>query len=71
MGGVRGVGAVCEMCMCLARGVVESVGVRRLGSGVSNPVGTWGVWDVCLGGGGIGRKWVGGLGQGGWCLCGL
>ena len=41
--GMRGVGGVCdcEMCMCLA--------VRGLALGFTNPVGTWGVLDVCLG----------------------
>ena len=28
--------------------------VRGLGLGFANPVGTWGVWDMCLGSGGLG-----------------
>ena len=56
---VRGVGGVCDMCMCLARAVwVERLGewMRELGLGFSNPVGTWGVLDMCLcfGCGGVG-----------------
>ena len=39
---MRGVGGVCEMYMCLVRGV------RRLGLGFTHPVGTGGVVDVCL-----------------------
>ena len=49
--GMRGVGGVCEMCMCLARGGVDGEGaewMRRLGLGFTNPVGTGGVSDVCL-----------------------
>ena len=39
--------------------------MRGLGLGFTNPVGTWGVFDVCLclgcgGAGGVGREWVGG-----------
>ena len=49
--GVRGVGWLCTMCICLARGwvggeVSEQMG--GLGLGFTNPVGTGGVWDVCL-----------------------
>ena len=42
------------MCMCLARGGVGGGGggwcewMRGLGLGFTNPVGTGGVWDVCL-----------------------
>ena len=67
--GMRGVGGVCEMCMCLARGGVGGEGgewMRELGLGFTNPVGTGGVLDVCLGCGGVGGvggKWVGGLDQ--------
>ena len=76
---VRGVGGVCDMCMCLARGGVGGEGgewMRELGLGFTNPVGTGGVLDVCLcfGCGGVGAcRWgVGrGLGPGsgavGWC----
>ena len=48
---VRGVGRVCDMCMCLARrGVVGEGGewIRELGLGFTNLVGTRGVLDVCL-----------------------
>ena len=48
---VRGVGGVCDMCMCLARGGVGGVGgewVTRLGLGFTNSEGTWGKWDMCL-----------------------
>ena len=48
---VRGVGGVCDMCMCLARGGVGGEGgewMRELGLGFTNPVGTGGVLDVCL-----------------------
>ena len=66
---VRGVGGVCDMCMCLARGGVGGEGgewMRELGLGFTNPVGTGGVLDVCLcfGCGGVGGEWVGGLDQG-------
>ena len=44
---VRGVGGVCDMYMCLALGRVESVGVRALGLGFTNPGGTGGKWDMC------------------------
>ena len=30
---VRGVGGVCDMCMCLARGGVGGVGGERIGFG--------------------------------------
>ena len=49
--GMRGVGGVCEMCMCLARGGVggeRGEWMRGLGLGFTNPVGTGGVLDVCL-----------------------
>ena len=49
--GIRGVGGVCEMCMCLARGCVGGEGsewMRGLGLGFTNPVGTGGVLDVCV-----------------------
>ena len=76
---VRGVGGVCDMCMCLARGGLGSEGgewMRELGLGFTNPVGTGGVLDMrlcfgCGGVGGVGGEWVGGLGPGsgamGWC----
>ena len=71
--GMRGVGGVCEMCMCLARGGVGGEGgewMRGLGLGFTNPMGTGGVLDVCLCFGcGVGGESVGGLDQGavGWC----
>ena len=39
---VRGVGGVCDMCMCLARGGVGGDGgewMRELGLGFTNPLG--------------------------------
>ena len=47
----RGVGGVCDMCMCLARGRVGVIGgewVRGLGLGFINLGGTWGKWDICV-----------------------
>ena len=47
--GMRGVGGVCEMCMCLARVGVDGEGgewMRGLGLGLTNPVGTW-VLGLC------------------------
>ena len=74
--GMRGVGRVFEMCMCLAGdgvGREEGEWMRGLGMGFTNPVGTGGVLDVCLcfGCGGVcavGGEWVGGVNQGleGW-----
>ena len=69
---VRGVGGVCDMCMCLARGGVGGEWdewTRELGLGFTTPVGTGGVLDMCLcfgfgGVGGVGGEWVGGLDQG-------
>ena len=54
---VRGVGEVCDMCMCLARGCVGGEGgewMRELCLGFTNPVGTGGVLDMCFGCGGVG-----------------
>ena len=70
--GMRGVGGVCEMGMCLARGGVDGEGgewMRGLGLGFTNPVGAGGVLDVCLcfgcgGMGGVGGELVVGLDQG-------
>ena len=48
---LRGVGGVCDMFMCLARGGVggeRGLWMRGLGLGFTNPVGTGGVLDVCL-----------------------
>ena len=42
---VRGVGGVCDMCMCLARGGVGGVGaewVTGMDLGFTNSKGTWG-----------------------------
>ena len=73
---VRGVGGVCDICMCLARGGVGGVVgvcVTELGLGFTNSGGTWGKWDMCLcfgcgSVGGVGGECVGGLvqGLGGW-----
>ena len=74
---VRGLGEVCDMCMCLARGGVGGEGgewMRGLGLGFTNPVGTGGVLHVCV----FWMRWCGwcrwgvgmGLGPGsevGWC----
>ena len=72
---VRGVGGVCDMCMCLARGGVGGEGgewMRELGLGFTNPVldmylcfGCGGVDSVC-------GDWVGActrVGGGGEVLC--
>ena len=62
--GMRGVGGVCEILMCLARGSVGGEWcewIRRLG--LTNPVATGGVLDVCLC-----LRWCG------WCrwgVCGI
>ena len=69
---VTGVGGVCDMCTCLARGDVggeEGEWMRELGLGFTNPLGTGGVLDMCLcfgcgGVGGVGGEWVGGLDRG-------
>ena len=48
--GMRGVGGVCKMCMCLARGAAGGEGcerIRRLGLYFTNPVGAGAVLDVC------------------------
>ena len=75
---VRGVGGVCDMCMCLARGGVGGEGgewMRELGLGFTNPVETGGVLDVCLcfgssGVGGVGGEWAWTrVGSGGVVLC--
>ena len=65
---VRGIGGVCDMCMCLARGGVGEW-MRELGLGFTNPVGTGGGLDMCLcfgcgDVGGVGGEWVGGLDPG-------
>ena len=65
--GLRGVGEVCEMCMCLARGDVGGEGgewLRGLGLGFTNPEITGGMLNVCVclgcgGVGGVGVEWSG------------
>ena len=62
---MRGVGEVCEMCICVwlgRRGWRGGEWMRGLGLGFTNPVRTGGVLDVCLcldcgGVGDIGGKW--------------
>ena len=56
-------GGVCDMCMRLARGWRGGEWMRELGLGFTNPVGTGGVLDMCLGGG-AGEEWAGGPDQG-------
>ena len=51
--GMRGVGGVCERIMCLSPGGVGGEGLRGLGMGFTNPVGTGCVLDVCLGCSGV------------------
>ena len=46
--GMRGVGGVCEMCMCLIRRGVCGEGVSRLNMSFTNPVRTGELLDVCL-----------------------
>ena len=47
--GMRRLGGVCEMCMCLAWcGGGGGEWIRGLGLGFTNPVGTWVLLDVCL-----------------------
>ena len=49
--GMTGVGGVCEMCMCLARGGVGgewTEWMRGLSMGFTNPVGVGGALNVCL-----------------------
>ena len=65
---VRGVGGMCDICMCLARGWVEGVGEERIGFGVYQfwrNMGKVGYVSV-FGCGGVGGEWVVGLGQRGW-----
>ena len=60
---VRGVGGVCDMCMCLARDGVGGVGdewVTGLGLGFTNSGGTWD--SVCVL---VAVVWVV-LGESGW-----
>ena len=64
--GMRGVGGVCEMCMCLAQGV-ESGGewIRGFGLGFTNPMGTGSVGVVLVG---VSEGLVPGLVSVGWCF---
>ena len=69
--GMKGVGGVCEMCMCLAWGGVLGEWIRGLGLGFTNPVRTKGMLNMCLCCGGVGDvcgEWLGDLDQGldGW-----
>ena len=51
---VRGVGGVCDMCMCLARaGGVGGEWMTGLGLGFTNSGGTWEKWYMCLGCSGV------------------
>ena len=61
--GLRGVGGVCEMCMCMDRGGVEDEWIRGKGLGYMNPVRTGGMLLVCLclccgGVGGVCGEWL-------------
>ena len=76
---VRGVGGVCDMCMCLARGGVGGEWMREfvMNLGFTNTLGTGVVLDMCLcfgcgGVGGVGGEWVGAwtrVGSDGVVLC--
>ena len=64
---VTGVGRVCDMCTCLARGGVGGEGgewMREFCLGFNNPLGAGGVLDMCFGCGGVGGEWVGSLDRG-------
>ena len=69
---VRGVGGVCDLCMCLDRGGVGGEGgewMQELGLDFTHSVGTRGVLDIflcfgCGGEGGVVGEWVRGLDQG-------
>ena len=76
VGATRGSGIVSSAAGVLWMGVVR--GMRGFGSGFTNPVGTWGMLDVCLcfGCGGVCGEWVGawvrvGRGYVVLCLCEL
>ena len=75
---LRGVGGVCDMCMCLARGGVGGEGgewMRELGLGFTNPVGEGGsvghvsVFWLWWCGWGVGRGLGPGSGAVGFVLC--
>ena len=67
---VKGVGGVCDMCMCLARGGWRGGCVdERIGFGLYQTCGTGGVLGMCLcfgcgGVGGVCGEWVWGWDQG-------
>ena len=72
--GVKGVGGMCEMCMCLAwGGVCRGEWVGGLCLGFTHPVGTGGVWHVCLclDCGVVGGWLCPGSGRVGWCYASL
>ena len=66
MSGTCGSGVLSSTGDVLVRGVDGEGGewMRELDLGFTNPVGTGGVLDMCLGCGGVGGEWVGGLDQG-------
>ena len=54
--GMRGVGGVCEICMCFVRGSVdreEGEWMRGLGLSFTNSVGTGRMLDMCM----FGLQW--------------
>ena len=46
--GKKGVGEVCEMCMCLAQRGIGGEWIRGFGLVFPNPVGTGGMLNMCL-----------------------
>ena len=64
--GMRGVGGVCEMCMCLARGGIGGEG----GGLVDERIGI-GLYQSCRNRGSVGRVSVFGLQWCGWCRWGV
>ena len=62
--GMRGVGGVCEMYMCLAWGGVGDEWIRGLDFSFTNPVETGRMLGVCCSGRGgcWSRAWKGGVG---------
>ena len=57
---------MCVICVWGGMGGVGSEWVRGLGVGFTNPVGTEGVWDMCLN---LGCSGVGGVGVSGLVHC--
>ena len=45
---MKGVGGVCDMCMCLTWGDLGGEWVTELGLDFTHSGGTWGKWDVCV-----------------------